>query len=402
MKKTFKFILILLCFALGLLAINNETDFFRNIGGYIPALEENHPEAAKRISNLSNDISAIAHQIPSFRELVAIISGKEMPIDPSDVASNAYTKDSPMLTFYPSENISMRIADADMLEIFGVTASIDKSNLAVCFDTPDGETLSQVSVPTDSSYEFYETLKIPETDSDTLTVNIYTGSHPYGNFTSWVYNYAYISKNVYGAWEIARSPVHEHNVSMYEKDKSLSDALKSTLSIQSEYANMKSIAAQLTEGCATDYERAAAIHDWVASYLYYDVDSIASGDTAPYSAAEVVNGRRAVCLGYATLYATLCRSIGIPCSVVSGYALGVASGATKWTDDNIGTDEQNHAWNEVYIDGRWIIVDTTWDSQNKYENGEFIDGGEISHLYFDANLEFFSSNHKILEYPTRR
>ena len=97
--------------------------------------------------------------------------------------------------------------------------------------------------------------------------------------------------------------------------------------------------------------------------------------------------------------AALCRAEGIPCNVVTGYALGV-SGDTKWTDENIATDEQNHAWNEVYVDGRWVIVDTTWDSGNKIENGMWIDGS-VSHLYFDANLQFFSSNHRIIEYYKR-
>ena len=115
---------------------------------------------------------------------------------------------------------------------------------------------------------------------------------------------------------------------------------------------------------------------------------------------DIVKSRKAVCLGFATLMASLCRSIDIPCNVVSGYALGVGND-TAWTDTSIATDEQNHAWNEVYVDGRWMIVDTTWDCANKIENGE-MNKGEVSHLYFDANLQFFSNNHKILEYSKRR
>jgi transglutaminase/protease-like cytokinesis protein 3 len=81
--------------------------------------------------------------------------------------------------------------------------------------------------------------------------------------------------------------------------------------------------------------------------------------------------------------------------------LGVGAD-TDWTAQTIATDEQNHAWNEVYVDGRWVIVDTTWDCVDRIENGELISGSEVSHLYFDANPEFFSANHKILEYSKRR
>ena len=401
MKKFFGFILALLCVALGLCAINHETDFFSNIGDYIPALEENNPELTEKIEKLSNDISGFIHQIPTPGELRAMITGKELPIDPSDVALNAYIKDSPMLTFYPNENISMRVTENQTLEIFGIVSSPDKEWLVVCFNTADGETVEQTTVSANSDYTFYREIDIPETEHRALDVDVYTGPRPYGNFVSWVYGYVTI-ENFYGEWQIQPSPVHDNNIEMYEQNKSINAALESTLSIQSEYANMKSIAEQVSSGYLTDYDRAAAIHDWVCSYLYYDNDALNSGETVPYAAASVVNSRRAVCLGYATLYATLCRSVGIPCNVVSGYALGVGSGDTRWTDENMNTGEQNHAWNEVYVDGRWVIVDPTWDSQNKYENGEFVDGENVSHLYFDANLDFFSANHKILEYSLRR
>lgn len=402
MKKFFFFIVILICVTLGLGAINNETDFFLNIGTYIPELDEKYPELTERIMQVSNDISALSHRIPSFGEIASVITGKALPIDPSDIAVNAYIKNSPMLNFNPTENISIQITDGNTLEVFGVVEALEKSNLIICLNSPDSETLKQVSVPTNSDYQFYEEITIPDTDYSTLDICVYTGSRAYGNFISWVYDYVTIEKNESNNWEIPPSPVYDSNILMYEKDKSLSNALKSTISIQSEYANMKSVAEQVTDGIFTDYERALAIHDWVCSYVYYDLDALSSDDTAPYSATEVINRRRAVCLGYATLYATLCRAIDIPCNVVSGYALGVADGDREWNDTNIATNEQNHAWNEVYVDGRWVIVDTTWDSLNRYENGTFKDGETISHLYFDANLEFFSYNHKIIEYSLRR
>ena len=49
------------------------------------------------------------------------------------------------------------------------------------------------------------------------------------------------------------------------------------------------------------------------------------------------------------------RSQDIPAKLVKGYA--------SWTD-------VYHAWNEVYIasEGRWVIVDTTYDSYNYLRN----------------------------------
>ena len=109
----------------------------------------------------------------------------------------------------------------------------------------------------------------------------------------------------------------------------------------------------------------------------------------------MINNRKAVCKGYAYLYASMMRSIGIPCNIVSGYALGL-DGVNKWSELE-DTKTQNHAWNEVYVDGKWIIVDTTWDCGNRVDGGKEIKEG-TSHIYFDANIEYFSANHKIMQY----
>ena len=280
--------------------------------------------------------------------------------------------------------------------LWGRIMNVDTST----FTDENGETLEQVSITANSENSFNKTISIPKTDGSSIGVDVYTGDKPYGQFESWAYNYVKLVRDGNGGWVIEQSPVFEHNKAMYEKDKSIKEALKYTASIQSNSDSIISIAEQLTADKTTDYEKVLALHDWICSYMYYDVDSLASDEAPPYYATDIVKSRKAVCLGFATLMASLCRSIDIPCNVVSGYALGVGND-TAWTDISIATDEQNHAWNEVYVDGRWMIVDTTWDCANKIENGE-MNKGEVSHLYFDANLQFFSNNHKILEYSKRR
>lgn len=401
MKFIKRFIAVLLLTAIAVCIINAKTDLFLNFGSYFPEAEEQYPEVTSFISRTSEKLSLITDYIPSPSELWASITHKEMPIDPTDAASNAYIENSPMLTFFPNENIGM-LVDFDTIEIFGITSSRNKSHLVAEFSDENGESINQVSFSVNSEGEFNKTITIPDTESLSIKTAVYTGSKAYGQFTSWVYNYITLDKTPDGGWEIRESPVFAHNKQMYEKDKSIKDALKHTPSIQSANAGIVSIAEQLTQGIESDYDKALALHDWICSYMYYDTDSLSSPQTPPYSASEVVKSQRAVCLGFATLMAALCRSIDIPCNVVSGYALGVGSD-TEWTDETIVTEEQNHAWNEVYADGRWIIVDTTWDCANKFENGEAVKKSEeVSHLYFDANLQFFSGNHKIIEYSKRR
>ena len=398
-KKVIMFIVIAL-FA-GVL-INMETDLFSSLELYAPEFCEKHPEINQRIKDISLRVSAVTDRIPSFAEIAAIISNEEPPVDPTDVATNAYIENSPMLTFYPEENIGA-LMENGKLSVFGVTDDRDKSHFIVNINTLAGEELSRTLFGADSGGTFSKTIEIPETDEDVLGVSVYTGKKQFGEYRSWIYNYLYL-KRENGNWIVdTRSPVYQNNLDFYRRDKSRTEALKSTQSIQSNDPSVISIANEIVKNCDTDYERALAIHDWVSEYLYYDRDHINSGsaEALPYSAIEVIASKRAVCLGYATLYASLCQAVNIPCNVVLGYALGVGEDL-QWTDTTVNTDVQNHAWNEVYADGRWVIVDTTWDSPNVYENGEFVKGESVSHIYFDANIDFFSNNHKILEYSRKR
>lgn len=398
MKKFIAFILIL---AISICVINAETDFFLHFGDYVPLAEEKYPQAVDKISDLSMKLSDITDLIPSPAEIIALIKNEEMPIDPSDIATNAYITDSPMLSFYPDENISVMLTPDGAVNIFGITYSANKRNLIVRISDLAGNVLEQSTISVDGMNKFNKTIKIPETDNTELDISVYAGSKPYGEFESWIYNYVKISRDENSVWQIKKSPVYSNNKAMFEKDKSTSEALRRTPSIQSESQGIITIAQQLTQNCENDYQRILALHDWVCSYIRYDMDSLNSGEIPPYHANDVVTGRKAVCLGFATLYASLCRSINIPCNVVSGYALGIGED-TDWTSATVLTEEQNHAWNEAYVDGRWVIVDTTWDCVDKIENGVIVSGSGVSHLYFDANLDFFSSNHKILEYSKRR
>lgn len=396
MKKTF---IITLLTVTVLLIVNIETDWFANFGDYVPELERRHPEVTEAIEEASDYISDLTDMLPSPSELIAMIKNEELPIDPSDVAVNAYIQNSPMLSFYPKENISAKVRDGEYIRLFGLSGSEDKRHFIVRFSDADNDELYQTSISRNSDGEFDKTIKIPRSDNDIMSVEVYSGSRQYGEFTSWVYNYLYLERDSSGAWGISRSPVYEHNKEKYTADKSVKDALKNTPAIESDDKSVISLAQRITSGADTDYERVRLIHDWVCENISYDIDSLTSAKTVPYKATEVAENGKAVCLGFSTLTAALCRSINIPCNVVSGYALGVGED-TAWTSETVSTDEQNHAWNEAYVDGRWIIIDTTWDSPNKITNGRE-ETGELSHLYFDANIDFFSANHKIIEYMKR-
>ena len=153
-----------------------------------------------------------------------------------------------------------------------------------------------------------------------------------------------------------------------------------------------STAGEITKGMTDSYDKVRAIHDWVASNLYFDYDALSQqGQQWPKDALGALESRRTVCEGYANLTTALLRASGIPAKTVIGYAL--YGSEHTWNTSNLQGNRANHAWTAAFADGRWILMDPTWDSGNYYRNGEYHTSEEV-HTYFDSTLEFFSYNHR--------
>lgn len=128
----------------------------------------------------------------------------------------------------------------------------------------------------------------------------------------------------------------------------------------------------------TDMEKAKAIFDWVVENIRYEE----SPENIP-CALTTYERRSGVCEDYSLLYSALCRASGLTCRSVGGNAylhypdLIYANFYSELVDachdylnakypDSYTLNTQTckagmgHAWNEVWIDGRWVIVDCTW------------------------------------------
>lgn len=393
-KKLFtRILLTVVVVFLTIYIVNSETDFFKAFSENNPEIAEKAPWFSQKMEDIGNSFS----KIPTLSQLKESFIKEEMPVEPETFAENAYIKDSPLLNFYKNEGMGITVNSDNTFTLFGVLADVKKSNLVIRIMSTKGDIISEQNFATDTEYQFSKTIKIPKTDETRLRIDVYLGEKRYGDYVGWVNDYLFITKTN-NKWIAEKSPVWEGNCTLFEAPRSTSKALKATEYVQSDNDTLKSIASQLTTHCKTDYERILALHDWICAYLHYDNDSLSKSDIAPYTAMDVLSSRKAVCIGYANLYAALCRSLDIPCYVVTGYALGISSGKTEWTKRIVEGNDENHAWNEAYVDGRWVIIDSTWDTYNSFENGEMKKGSHISRLYFDANIDFFSANHKIIHY----
>ena len=142
--------------------------------------------------------------------------------------------------------------------------------------------------------------------------------------------------------------------------------------VESDDSRIVDLANQITANSITDLEKVKAIHDYVAENVSYDYDSLVDDKykSLPLDALSVLEKPITVCEGYATLTAALLRAAHIRTKVIFGKAT---------TADG----EQEHGWNEVYIDSTWKSLDVTWDDQPT-----------ITYQYFLPDEATFSIDHQ--------
>lgn len=142
----------------------------------------------------------------------------------------------------------------------------------------------------------------------------------------------------------------------------------------------------ITAGLTDDYSKVKAIHDWVSNNMYYDYsDATTTFVEDEYGKLELFPGsgvgKRGLCVSYAGVTENLLQAAGFPAKTIGGVT------------NSLG-DVGDHVWNEVYVDNRWVFVDTTWDSKN-YFDGEYSKQAQCSQTYFDIPMVEWSVSHDL-------
>lgn len=127
----------------------------------------------------------------------------------------------------------------------------------------------------------------------------------------------------------------------------LSPYLISTYEINfSQDDNISNIAKKICAESTSEFNKIANIKKYVKETLIYDYElakNIKNKKITSYlpDANKVLENKKGICYDYASLFAAMCRSQGIPCKIVTGY--------TK--------NNTLHAWNNVYVGNRWHFID---------------------------------------------
>ena len=168
--------------------------------------------------------------------------------------------------------------------------------------------------------------------------------------------------------------------------------LKTTNYFQSDEEPIKNLAKEIAGRCIEDdYLRVLAVHQFVVHYLFYDYDELQAKERQDDSAVAVVKRRHTTCRGYVSLCVSLLRAMHIPAQQLVCY---MAKPGQLMNVENVKLKKANHEVVAAFADNRWLLLDPTRDSHNKYENGEFYRLNEQPSLAnFDMTEQFFSFTH---------
>lgn len=130
------------------------------------------------------------------------------------------------------------------------------------------------------------------------------------------------------------------------------------------YTKLDPILAKIIKKGMTDKEKVKVIHDYVVNNITYD-SKYTNEETLENLMISIDKGR-GVCGDYSLFFLQLCLRANIPCQYEAEIFF------------------MQHAWNTVYINGKWLFVDTTWDDA---------DEKKISYRYFLVDKYTFMKDH---------
>lgn len=114
--------------------------------------------------------------------------------------------------------------------------------------------------------------------------------------------------------------------------------------VEKTWAFEDEVAAKIRQVAKTDLDKVLHVTDFVQRHYGYSYDTT----TTPHSHVAFLTDGFGVCQAYALMTGELLERLGMDVHYVLGYI----------THED-GTVEQ-HAWNLVKMDGKWVNVDTTW------------------------------------------
>lgn len=195
-------------------------------------------------------------------------------------------------------------------------------------------------------------------------VNIFLDYENDNNYECYIYGKEVVAKVKNGNMMLKICPYYFWNQNLLNNIEKLY-AYTSPL-VESEF-EVRDLAKTITKRAKDKYECIFLIHEWVAEHLFYDYDSLKVPNRQYLSISEILKTRKCVCQGYADLSMALLSSIGITAENILCRALDDTR-KDGWSNPTNRSADLNHVITRAYTGKRWVLMDVTWDSANRYED----------------------------------
>ena len=153
------------------------------------------------------------------------------------------------------------------------------------------------------------------------------------------------------------------------------------------YQVMKNVIdSQIGNQSMTEFQREVVLHDYLVENCTYGFGSDKNDNE--YRAYGALVEQQAVCNGYAEAMALLLSCAGVENRYVVGTVnSGSRSASGQQTGQSTASGRRdNHAWNQVKLNGTWYHLDATWDDPVG-------DKEIVSHAYFNLSDEMMERDH---------
>lgn len=132
---------------------------------------------------------------------------------------------------------------------------------------------------------------------------------------------------------------------------------------------VKELAYEITKDQETDYDKVKAIEKYFMTDFHYTYNPGDVPEGRDFVDYFLFDSKQGYCTYYATAMTILVRSLGIPARYVEGYCL--TSDTWEGKNEYMVTNEQAHAWTEVYFEGiGWLNFEPTPPYHREYEEGQ--------------------------------
>lgn len=131
---------------------------------------------------------------------------------------------------------------------------------------------------------------------------------------------------------------------------------------------------EIAKDCTTQEEIVHKGYEWIVKNIRYDYSCTYFCNYQYFNIEKTLDTKMGICFDYSCLFASYCRSQGIPCFIIDGR--------------NRQNSELRHTWNRVYLGGSWWDVDTTNDAtlDNKYGFSKLNSLNDIDELYYITRI----------------